>query len=235
MIDFHSHVLPEMDDGSKNMEMSMAMLSEMHKQGVTTCVATPHFYAYRQNFDSFIQRREKAAEALRAQWNVSPEILIGAEVAFCSALADFSARQLDALCIEGTHLLMIEMPFTQWAGEEVDTLSHLCLDRGYTIILAHIERFIPLQSNKTALNHIWQLPLYAQINAECLLSVWQRRPYLKMLQENSAHLLGSDCHNMSARSPNLLAARKVVENKLGKQVLYRVDQCGEHLLHPTAI
>ena len=45
MIDFHSHILPEMDDGSKDAKMSLAMLQMEREQGVTEVVFTPHFYA----------------------------------------------------------------------------------------------------------------------------------------------------------------------------------------------
>ena len=45
MIDWHSHVLPQMDDGSKSAEESLAMLKMQSEQGVDTVIATPHFYA----------------------------------------------------------------------------------------------------------------------------------------------------------------------------------------------
>jgi protein-tyrosine phosphatase len=57
MIDFHTHILPGIDDGSKNIEMTMEMLEEEARQGVTEICATPHFYAHRMSFDSFLEKR----------------------------------------------------------------------------------------------------------------------------------------------------------------------------------
>ena len=55
MIDFHSHILPGIDDGSKNTQMSLAMIEEEKKQGVHTIVATPHFYADEDSVERFLK------------------------------------------------------------------------------------------------------------------------------------------------------------------------------------
>ena len=60
MIDFHTHVLPNIDDGSRSMDMSLAMLAEEYAQGVTEVVATPHFYAQDMSMEDFLERRDSA-------------------------------------------------------------------------------------------------------------------------------------------------------------------------------
>ena len=55
MIDFHSHILPEMDDGSKDVKMSLAMLQMEREQGVTEVVFTPHFYAQQDTVAHFLK------------------------------------------------------------------------------------------------------------------------------------------------------------------------------------
>ena len=64
MIDVHTHILPGIDDGSKSVEMSLEMLRILASQGVTTVVATPHFYATRNNPESFYEDRQRAREQL---------------------------------------------------------------------------------------------------------------------------------------------------------------------------
>ena len=56
MIDFHSHILPAMDDGSKNIEESLQMLRMLQEQGVERVIATPHFYADENPPDVFLRR-----------------------------------------------------------------------------------------------------------------------------------------------------------------------------------
>ena len=60
MIDFHMHILPGIDDGSRNVETSMLMLYEKRKNnGVEHVAFTPHFYANRDSIDNFQKRRRK--------------------------------------------------------------------------------------------------------------------------------------------------------------------------------
>ena len=85
-VDFHSHILPHMDDGSKNPEMSSKMLEMLEEEEVCVVFATPHYYCYRESEASFLARR---ADALRALLNgicetdrgfTGPEIRLGAEI-----------------------------------------------------------------------------------------------------------------------------------------------------------
>ncbi|MBR1629024.1 MAG: capsular polysaccharide biosynthesis protein, partial [Lachnospiraceae bacterium] len=82
VIDFHTHVLPGIDDGARDLETSIEMLDKMKKQGVDLVVATPHFYADRMTVDGFLKNREKAFEAVESRrrdgW---PKVMKGAEVA----------------------------------------------------------------------------------------------------------------------------------------------------------
>ena len=64
MIDFHTHVLPSVDDGSSSVEESIRMLKSMEAQGVKKALLTPHFYAYQTDVESFYLKRESASELL---------------------------------------------------------------------------------------------------------------------------------------------------------------------------
>ena len=64
VIDFHSHILPGIDDGARNLETSLAMLDMAKAAGTDVMLATPHFYASRDRIDTFLQRRETARDAL---------------------------------------------------------------------------------------------------------------------------------------------------------------------------
>ena len=83
IIDFHSHILPGIDDGSKNLEQSLEMMRRSARQGVDTMVATPHFYAHHDDPERFLKRRAEAERSLReamAAESGLPELAIGAEV-----------------------------------------------------------------------------------------------------------------------------------------------------------
>lgn len=228
VIDLHSHVLPKMDDGSKSVEMSLEMLRSARNMGVDAMVATPHFYGFRESSSTFLERREHSFQRLsRALEDGPPAILLGAEVEFFSGITEL--ENLDCLCANGTKTLLLEMPFAPWTGYELDVVSTLCLDRGYHVVLAHLERFVPLQKDMEVLERILSLPLWVQINAEALLHITKRGRWVELFREGRAHLLGSDCHNLTSRPPNLDAARRVLGRKV-PQALADMDSLGPRLL-----
>ena len=65
MIDWHSHVLPNMDDGSQSVDVSRSMLRALKEQGIETIIATPHFDADSESIDSFLERRSATSQLLR--------------------------------------------------------------------------------------------------------------------------------------------------------------------------
>lgn len=229
VIDFHCHILPGIDDGSRNTDMSVEMLRQEHAQGVDIVVATPHFYPDMDNMSRFLEKRAEAGERLAArELEDVPRILFGAEVAYFPGIG--KANGIDEnLCIEGTRTLLLEMPFEQWNPQAVRDVETIC-GRGTAVVLAHLERFMPLQKDLNVMREILDLPVFVQINAEYLLSRKTRRRAADMFQDHSAHLLGSDAHNLTDRAPNLGQAREVLKKRLGQSALRRIDRYGEALL-----
>lgn len=229
IIDFHSHILPGIDDGSKDIEMSLQMLAVSARQGIDIMIATPHFYADSMSISGFLNNRDRAYALLRSYGmdNILPQVVLGAEVAFFPGIS--TANNMEYLCIAGTNLLLIEMPFTQWNMHNVEEVEQL-ISKGFTIILAHLERFIKFQKDKEPLEELLQLPVYVQINAESFLTWKGRRRILKQFKNGTAHLIGSDCHNLTTRPQNLLDARSVINRKLGRGCLRKIDALGEALL-----
>ena len=123
MIDFHSHILPGIDDGSENVETSLQMIAALKEQGVDTICATSHFYATERTPQRFLFRREEAFEALKASLPAdAPKILLGAEVLYFPGIAHM--EELPELCLEGTNLLLLEMPFERCYGYRAQRTIH---------------------------------------------------------------------------------------------------------------
>lgn len=228
IIDFHSHILPALDDGSKDVATSIEMINSSASQGVEMMVATPHFYADRNSVEHFLEKRGKAYEKLRAAMPELPlQIRIGAEVAFFKGIS--RAEKLDVLTIEGTNLLLLEMPFAPWSASDIQEVEQI-LDRGYRVMLAHLERYLMLPECKKWVREITQLPVIVQINAQSLLEWRRRRQIIQMFQKDEAQVLGSDCHGIHHRPPNLSAGREVLEKKLGSAFLAQMDSAGSRIL-----
>lgn len=228
VIDFHTHVLPGIDDGSKNFDMSLEMLREEHNQGVDVVIATPHFYANNTSLQKFLTDRNKAYLNIKEKNIISiPKIILGAEVAMFSRMD--MAEDIKLLCIENTNVMLIEMPFRQWSDEDVRVLSNL-LAQGIVPIIAHMERYLKYQKQKKYIENVLELPLYVQVNAESFESWRKQRVLLEMFKNGFAHLLGSDCHNVSDRKPNLLYGREIIKRKIGNSQLNIIDDTGVQIL-----
>lgn len=227
IVDLHSHILPQMDDGSQSADMSVQLIKQLQKQGVRCVCATSHYYACQENIGDFLRRRRRAVlelgEALgQASLGEIPAIRLGAEVSYFSAIAQ--CPELNQLCLGGTRTLLVELSYTQWTPQQVEDVASLSLDSGYQVILAHPERFSHMHRYWKDMERMMALPIALQVNADSLLHWGTRKLALELLSSTQYPLLASDCHNLTSRPPRLERARLMVKKKLGVDMLNRIDE-----------
>lgn len=231
MIDWHSHILPGMDDGSKDVAESISMLQMQTSQGVGTVIATPHFYANDETVASFIERRHKAFKTLKEQLpENAPNILLGAEVRYYPGISRLEG--LHDLRTEGSKLLLLEMPMSVWTETMVRELIELSGKNSVRIVLAHVERYLKLQKQSTW-DRILESGIMMQVNASFFTSLASKRKAITLLEKGMVQFLGSDCHNLTTRPPILGKAFDVIRKKLGEDFLDQMNQYGYSLLATT--
>ena len=236
IIDIHSHILPNMDDGSQSAAMSVQMLKRLQDQGIKWVCATSHYYAHQECMEQFLQRRRQAVFALgdaleEAGVEEYPSIRLGAEVAYFPGISQ--CQEIERLCLGGTRTLLLELSYTQWTSQQVEEVASLSLDRGYQVILAHPERFSHMRSYWNDMEQLMSLPLALQVNADSLLHWSSRKLALSLLSHAQSPLVASDCHNLTSRPPRLEKARLVVSKKLGVDILTRIDETALRFTQPT--
>ena len=218
--DFHSHVLPGIDDGSANVEMSIAMLKAAAEQGVDHVIATPHFYAQYNTPERFLEKRKRAEEALREEMQKHtglPELSVGAEVLFFKGISDCDALKLLTIAEKDCILLeMVESPWGDYAYQEIRQIRE---KQGLTPIIAHVDRYIGPWRDHGIPARLQQLPVVVQANAEFFLHRATASMAMRMLKRGQIQLLGSDCHNLSSRKPNLGDALQRIQKKLGQEAI----------------
>ena len=223
MVDFHTHILPGVDDGSKSVEQSLEMLRQEWDQGIRCVSSTPHFYADRDNLEAFLHRRNNAAKALRqAMTEDMPRLLLGAEVRFFRGISD--CETLEKLTLEGTRYLLVELPPSPWPESLYRELSGIWHKQNLIPIIAHVDRYISPLHNHAVLARLTELPVLIQANGEFFLrknTAWFAR---RLLRQGKIHVLGSDCHNLTDRKPNLAAACEVIRQKLGESMLEKIRE-----------
>lgn len=140
--DYHCHVIPAFDDGAKNREMSEKMLDMMCEQGIENIVLTPHFYMHKEkSVNDFLKRRETAfADISDRNFNFYP----GAEVALERGICELP--DIEKLAIQGTDLILLELPFSNTGRWIHDEIHNLVCETGLTPIFAHIHRYTDVLS-----------------------------------------------------------------------------------------
>lgn len=217
MIDFHSHILPCIDDGSKSVSESLGMLKMLSEQGITKVVATPHFYANRNSVKEFTEKRGQAYNNLCNDLSADmPEIILGAEVKYYEGISRLQG--LSELCVEGTKLLLLEMSMKKWTEYTLRELSELAASGSVKIVLAHIERYLRFQQRELVQSLV-EGGILIQANAEFFLSMGSRHKAFKMLSNNLIHFIGSDCHDLVYRPPRIGDAYSLIKRKAGEGFL----------------
>ena len=231
MIDMHTHVLPHIDDGSKSTDMSLDMLKESYRQGVSTLVATPHFYIKNDNIESFIEKRDNAYKRLMEKIKNEdeiPDIYLGAEVFYFNGISKMDG--IEKLCINNSKYILLEMPFNKWNSRVFQEVDDLIYNRRLTPVIAHLERFVNFQKGTDNIERLVSMMVIPQMNGENLMGFFTKGKALKWLSEGVIKLLGSDMHNTETRPQNLGKACEIISKKLGKGILDDIEGLSKEII-----
>lgn len=224
MLDMHTHILPGIDDGSSGVRESMEMIRLSVKQGIDSIAMTPHYYPDRESPKHFLKRRESAVQALiRAAREADgmPDMYFGAEVGFFSGIS--RTDELESLCIGRTGLILIEMPFDRWNQRMIAEITEIREQRGLRPVLAHVERYLEMQPSGTV-EELCGQGILLQVNASFFLKRGSALKARHMLKKRQIHLLGSDCHNLKSRPPNLgKALERILSWSGGNDIKYLAE------------
>ena len=180
--------MPGVDHGSSGIETTEKQIEIIKKGGVGSVVATPHFYPHIHRVNEFLDIRRRAlCEMLPCLEKNSIGLYLGAEVLLCEGMERMDG--LSELCIEGTNVLLIEMPFAHWSDELLTTLCKIS-EQGLDVVLAHIDRY-PAEKTARILD---MCEAKVQLNADAFCDIWRRKKYLSQVKNGSVYALGSDFH-----------------------------------------
>ena len=213
MIDFHSHILPGIDDGAENIEASFELLKTELKQGFSDIVLTPHFYPDYMDYNCFLQRRAAAYSLLSSGAGEHGfddlKLYSGAEIRISPKLFELDCK---SLCVEGTNLLLLEFPDYMIPPYADDLFSDLTA-RGFKIILVHAERY-SFNNNSNYLYYLVRKGILIQVNIGSCLNKGKKKVF-ELMEHKLVHLLGSDTHSMDKRPPRWDSGLSVLNKKFG--------------------
>ncbi len=200
MIDMHSHCLPGIDDGARNTEQSLLMLSDSFKQGVTLCAATPHLILHKEeDLDKFLKNRDEALQNLKAEMKKCeyPEIILGAEVYLDNDINKY--KGLEQVCYTNTEWMLLEFPMDsvnpRWA-EWIYELNR----KGIKILIAHVDRYPYWEQ---MMSEFGGLDVKYQVNASRFIKFSDRGLLKNLFAMRKDYIVSSDMHNMRSRKCNM--------------------------------
>ncbi len=233
LIDFHSHVLPGIDDGAKNIEESVEILDMMAKSGVEILFCTPHFYPHKQSLESFLKKRQEAYEKLLPYIKPEhPKLRLGAEVLLSKHL---EKEELDLLKLQNTDYVLIEMPYVHFSGSMYESLYELADTSGVKVIVAHIERYLANNSLSEIEELFAEENALGQINCTSLRKFSVRRKCVKLIKNGYVHALGSDYHRIERGYALLDEGVKILRKKLKADELQRLMETSEAIAENVAM
>ena len=215
MIDLHSHILPGMDDGARNLEESLRMADLAVRSGVRTMVATPHCAG---------DRREEVQECLaylRAglrDAGIPLKVYAGMEIYGAPDTAQL-LRDGKLLTLAGSRYPLIEFPFHSDGTEESRILHSVC-KRGYRPLVAHPERYQCIQDNPEILNRWCRMGCLLQVNKGSLLGRFGYRAQetaLELMERGFATVVASDAHGIRMRTPWMREVQQMLSEEFSPQ------------------
>ena len=224
MIDIHTHVLPGIDDGSRDLRTSMRMLMMAYKYGTRRVIATPHFRGdrYTATPDQIYRLTEQLNENRPTVGLQDLKVYPGNEILYDSRTSRY-LREGRVLGLADTTYALIEfMPYV--AEEEVRRAVMDIRMSGFRPVIAHVERYDQLEMDPDILYDLREQGARIQINASSLEGKVKRR-ILRTMKEGLIDFVASDGHGLEHRPMILGQNRRYIEKKLGTEAARNLYCC----------
>ncbi len=224
MIDIHSHIIFDIDDGASGIEESVALCSQAYENGCTAIVATPHFNKYESVEDFLILRDIRIGEIQQELEieKIDVKIYGGCELYLNKKV--FTAGDLDGLTINNSRYMLCEFPLGPYDFDSsIYMLDELC-SRGYEPILAHPERYYQFHDHPEIIDDILDLGCHLQVNIDSLIGNLGRsaqRMSSDLVESGYAQFIASDAHDPRHRNLELREKFSRLPEGIDKNMVYK--------------
>lgn len=231
--DLHDHILPGIDDGARDVEMSRALLDKEVADGVQQILFTPHFYANYKQLDAFLKDRQKAYEAILPLCEERHiRTALGAEVHMRPELL---TMDMEPLRMGGTQYLLLEWPFMGGFPLWGDDVVRHVLDAGLRPVFAHIERYEFLFLDEDRLRHYLDRGCLFQTNSATILNQDLQKRDIELIRKGLIHIVCTDTHHPTRRPPQLKEAMDVIRKRAGAASVKRLTQNADDIFHGRTV
>lgn len=224
LTDTHCHILPEVDDGAQNMQETRRMLQQAYDEGIRYIIATPHHHPRRgQESPGRLRRQLKCVREEAEKISDKLRVYLGTEIYFGQDVPE-KLKEEEILTMNRTRYVLVEFspgdPF-EYICQGIQQLQM----KGYEVILAHIERYLCMYKDDGNAEHLKQMGVRIQVNADSITgnSGWKAKRYVRqLLDRRLVFCVGTDAHDPERRAPRMQKAAEYVEKKCGEDYARRI-------------
>mgnify|MGYP003301707604 FL=1 len=207
MSDIHMHIIPGVDDGSWDMDMSMSLLYMAYEEGIRKIIATSHGSAFAED-DNFVKENFEQLQQRASKLLPPMQLYFGCEIKckeseMDSILEDLRTEKLPTL--NGTKYVLTEFHTSVEAKQAIACATRL-LEAGWIPVIAHVERYKQLFMDFSAIEKLAELGCLFQINVYNVYDAddeIMKANALKMIEKQMVSFLGTDSHRTFHRPPSV--------------------------------
>lgn len=221
MVDLHSHIIPNVDDGSRTINESIEILNEAKKVGFSDVILTSHFILdYNETkAKELLILKEKLQEKIEGI-----SLHLGMEIYIDEKIAEL-IQSKKVLTLAGSRYLLMELPLSNNVNY-LDYVIYTLQNNNIIPVIAHPERYTAVQSDYKLVEEYIEKGCLIQSNYASILGYYgkQAQKTVKMLLKNGfINFLGSDCHRKNSIYPNIPKAIKKITKIIGKDEFYKIS------------
>jgi protein-tyrosine phosphatase len=229
VVDIHSHILPEVDDGPKSWDVSVAMCRAAAADGIRHQVATPHAND-RWHYDrTYLQG---LLDHLQTLIGDSLKLVLGCDFHLSyDNMQDVLANPA-RYAIGETRYMLVELSNYSVPQQTTDCFMQLG-DRGITPVITHPERNPILRESPQRVVEWAEQGCVIQVTGSALTGFWGervRRAALWLIERQAVHVLATDAHEMEKRVPVLSTARDAAAQICGAEVAEAMVESNPHAI-----
>lgn len=215
MIDFHSHILPNIDDGSRSLNETIHILKEAQKAGFTKIISTSHYIDGYYEADE--EERKKLLNEVKENFQ-DMEIYLGNEIYITNQMTELISEK-KASTINNSKYVLFELPMNTEAMDVKEVVFRL-MEKGYVPIIAHPERYKYVKENIEYVRELADMGVLFQSNYGSSIGMYGKKAQKtqkKLLQEGLIQFFGTDVHTVEhvyTKMPKILKKlRKIISEE----------------------
>ena len=220
MIDLHCHILPDVDDGSRDIEESIQLLKEAYQNGFTDIIVTPH---YMQEY--YEKDKTQIKEKIEELQEINVNLYQGNEIYVCREIVDL-LKDGYAVPLNETNYVLFELPMHNKIMYLNDVIFSL-LSSNYKPVLAHPERYEYVQKNPEYLIELMEKGVLLQSNYASILGYYgkeAKQTIITLLQNNMIQFLGSDTHRQGTIYADMKKILEELEKYCSEETIQALTQ-----------